>query len=166
MNTKEQNSNEVSDEEIRKIISEEVPILTEEEYYKRDVDESYFEYNSERTCLRAIVRSGIRKALELRSNIITEPIKDEELHDKIYNLVADNMGNLVIAPTVEKIIEVAQKYAASKITSKVKDEELFNAFKNLRMDILTKMDSMPVIISDYPTEKTVNKCLEIVKKYS
>lgn len=59
-------------------------------------------------------------------NTINEPIKDEELdkilHDEIYNSIADNIGNIIIAPTVKKCIEAAKKYAASKLNNSVEDK--------------------------------------------
>lgn len=40
----------------------------------------------------------------------------------------------------------------------VKGDELIEKFKKNRMDILTKQDSIPCILSDFPTQKTATKC--------
>jgi len=78
-------------------------------------------------------------------NTINEPIKDEELdkilHDEIYNSIADNIGNIIIAPTVKKCIEAAKKYAASKLNNSVEDKwirvDKDDSFPETHKDVIT-----------------------------
>jgi hypothetical protein len=57
---------------------------------------------------------------------VNEPIKDKELekklHDQIYEVIADNMGNIIIAPSVRKCVEIAKQYSASQVNNTVEDK--------------------------------------------
>lgn len=46
------------------------------------------------------------------------------------------------------------------------EDGLLKKFKALRLQIFTKMDSIPTVLSDYPTEKTANDLTQIAKQYS
>lgn len=44
-------------------------------------------------------------------------IQESELHDEIYEAIADNIGNIIIAPTVKKCITAAQQYTNNKLSA-------------------------------------------------
>lgn len=88
-----------------------------------------------------------------------EPIKDEELdkklHDEISELLFYNIGNIVIAPTVRKCVEVAKKYTASKLNNTIDDkwisveEEYPKQYGNYLVQFITTVGEIEICVASF-----------------
>jgi hypothetical protein len=72
-------------------------------------------------------------------NEVSDDEFSKKLHDDIYNLIADNIGNIIIAPTVKSIIQVAKQYSNAKLDELEKwcDKNYLVSVKLLKAKIKT-----------------------------